>query len=183
MAGKGVSTDGMRRPALSGPESEISREWAEYVVRQASGRNTVTGEFGIPRAPLAFPPLDVGTATPPFSVLCADPTQTDLVSRTSPESSKSPSVRNGTCPERIRRCVLLQKENAYFDRISFCTHTPHCPFAIVARGVGGLCVCAVLAQSVFSGCHRFKGVRPMSESVHSPLFIPSPRVPISQGQA
>ena len=55
----------MRRPALSGPESEISREWAEYVVRQASGRNTVTGEFGIPRAPLAFPPLDVGTATPP----------------------------------------------------------------------------------------------------------------------
>jgi hypothetical protein len=79
----------MRQPAVSGPEKEIPRERAEYVPAKLPGAIT-----GIRNSSRTFGLSPLGTfGPPPLPGLFADLAQTDLVSRTSPESPFQVAVR------------------------------------------------------------------------------------------
>ncbi len=139
----------MRQPAVSGPENEISPERVEYDPAKLPG--AITREFGIPSRNIGlFPPRTFGP--PPLPGLFADPAQTDLVSRTSPESlSKSPSVQNGHAPSAFGAVCYCEKKL----RTSIGSHSTPLSFCYCKGvGSGGR---AVVAQTVSCRSHRFEG--------------------------
>ncbi len=125
----------MRQPALSGPEN---------IARPASSVHN-NKEFGIRCATIGlFSPLDRHTPSRLVYVQIQPKPILSLAPVLSPPFQVAVRPK-WTCPERIRRCVLLRKIMCNFDRISLHTH-PHCPIAI-AKGWGGCAwTCAFLSH-------------------------------------
>ena len=158
MAGKGVSTDGiylltdMRQPALSEPENEISRERVEYVPAKLPG--AITREFGIPSRTLGLSPLGrldrhpfpVYLQIQPKPILSLAPVLSPFPSRR-PSKMDMPRAHSALYAAAKRNCVL---------RSDLILHTP-LSFLLLQGGGVVLCGCAVVAQTLSCGNHRFEG--------------------------
>jgi hypothetical protein len=121
---------------------------------KASGRNKLKGIRNSLRAHLlAFPPLD--RATPSrlgFFIICRSSQRPILSLAPVLKSPFQVAVSSKMVMPRAHSalpvCVLLlRKETAYFDRISYSTHIPHCPFCY-CKGVGVGCASALLSHTL-----------------------------------